>query len=224
MRILVAGAGRSGTCLLTEVVRGLEVVRFSEAVEDRKFFKYKTIPENYGTKNATEPDYFSTGSILRLMNNYEDLRVIFSARHPVDTCLSKIRRAKGIEERAVDGTVVKAIVAVMKAYQIKRAMINFFPDRTLIVKFERLLMFPFSEILRVAKWLDADLTDHSLNFQKHNRNKYQRVRYGATIDLLQIGTHFRPETSYGGYFKDRLDDIKRMEEELKNEISFHSSL
>lgn len=224
MRVLVAGAGRSGTCLLTEVVRGLEVVRFSKAVEDRRFFNYKTLPENYGTKNATEPEYFTPESIMQLMELYSDLRLIFSARHPVDICLSKIKRAEGVEDKAVDGTVEKAVFYVMKAYQIKKAMINFFSERTLIVKFESLLMFPFREILRVADWFGVSLTDNALNFYKHNRNRYHRERYGRMIDLLQIGTHARPEIAYDGYFKDRLDDIEKMKKELEDEIRFHSSL
>lgn len=224
MRILIAGPGRGGTCLLTEVVRGLEIVQFSEDVEDRKFFYYEELPENYGTKNATEALCFTEESIRQLMLNYKDLRLVFTARHPVDTCLSKIRRALGREKRSADGTVEKAIDMVKKAYAIMRAMLNEFPERTIVVKFELLLLFPFKQVKRVADWFDVPLTDHALNPQRYNRNRYHRKRYGNTIDLLQIGIHMRPETAFGGFFKDRLDDIEKMKEELKNEISFHSGL
>jgi len=54
MRILVLGAGQGGTCLLVEAVRGLDLVEFSRFVEDRMFFSYKTLPENYGTKLTTD--------------------------------------------------------------------------------------------------------------------------------------------------------------------------
>ena len=67
MRILVTGAGRGGSSLTREVVKGLNIVRWYPAhgQEDRSFFQRK-LPESYGTKLTTEQFY--RGSITERMN------------------------------------------------------------------------------------------------------------------------------------------------------------
>ena len=45
MKVLVTGAGRGGTNLLTELIRKISDLKFTSSVEDRNFFK-KELPIN----------------------------------------------------------------------------------------------------------------------------------------------------------------------------------
>ena len=99
MRLLVTGCGSGGTNLGLELVRSLNFFDVLEGshgkgtVEDRQFFtklREGTLSENAATKLATESSPIDRNTILKALDEFEDLRVLFVFRNPVDTCLSKI--------------------------------------------------------------------------------------------------------------------------------------
>lgn len=215
MRILVSGAGRSGTNLVTEVARGLRIVEFTKRIEDIKLFDHSVLPENYGTKLATEQSGFSPEKIRMLMKNHLDLHVIFSLRHPVDTCMSKIVRGH-IGGKAPDRTVEGSLVAMRHFYTIYMAMMAEFRERTYGAKMESLLLNPQKEVDAIANFLNTKTTKTALEFYRHNRNKFHKERYGNRIDNTQIDIHKRWDTAYNGFFKERKGDIDILNKELRS--------
>ena len=222
MRILVTGAGRGGSSLTREVVKGLNIVKWYPVIgeEDRSFLNYVDLPENYGTKLTTEEFY--RGNITYTMKKYEDLHLIFSFRNPIDQCMSKIVRGQprskggdGSNELAPDATVWGAIKAVRLALNLGREMHLKFPKRVYFVNMENLILCPLSTALRIASFLGANLTEMALDFYKHNTNAYQKNRYGDVLDKSQIDIHKRWDTAYNGYFRKRKKDIDTIREAFK---------
>ena len=217
MRILVSGVGQGGTCLLIEVVRGLNIVEVTSKVEDRKFFRYKVLPNNYGTKLVVDQKVFSLDKLIELMNNYPDLYVLFSLRHPMDAFMSKLVRGQkpsdggdGTLEKDVlsdVGTVDGALSAIEHFYSIYKDIKSRFPERVLVVKLENLITMPKKEVERVAKFFGIEPNQRAFEFYKYNRNEYQEKRYGNSLDKSVIGINKRWDTWHNGFFKDRKADI-----------------
>ena len=214
MRILISGAGRSGTNLVTEVASGLSVVRFTKQIEDRKLFDYDVLPENYGTKLTTENKGFTLENIIKLMEGHHDLRIIFSIRHPVDTCMSKIIRGH-VGNKAPDRTVEGSIAAVRYFYMIYRTMLALFAERIYGAKMEDLILNPKGEVGAIAFFLNTEVTKTALEFYKHNRNKFHLKRYKRRIDRSQVGICERWAEAYDGFFSQREGDINILKEELR---------
>jgi len=233
MRILVTGTGRGGTTLLREVVVGLNAARFYcgaySKEEDRDFFNYKELPEQYMTKLATpnpsNPNMgYTKESLIKYMEKYDDLYLIFSIRHPVDTCMSKIVRGrkhsdgghKWWEEISVDGTIEGAIRAVIFMHNIYETVKKQYPTRVLAVKMEELILNPKETVGRIATFLHCGVTSRSLVFYRYNSNPYQFRDYGTELNKNQINLHEKWQTAYDGYFKDKGNDIERLKEAFKN--------
>lgn len=227
MRILITGTGRSGTTLLREVVIGLDVARFQCGIyskeEDWNFFKYKELPENYMTKLVTpsppDPDKgYSIESLSKYMERYADLHLLFSIRHPVDACMSKIVRGqkhsdggyKYWEKLSVDGTVEGAIRSVKTMRVIFDAIKSQYPKRVLAVKLEDLVLNSVETIHRIAEFLCCKVTRRSTVFYRYNSNPYQFREYGTDLDRSQVNLHEKWETVYDGYFKDKEQDMKTL--------------
>jgi len=231
MRVLVTGTGHSGTTLLREVVINLGTLKFHSnhfsKEEDRTFFKRKILPENYMTKLATPnppfPNAFTIEALIQRMTEYSDLHLLFSFRHPVDTCMSKIVRGqrhsdggdKYWESVSPDGTVTGAILAVKLAHEIHRRIWQLFPKRIMAVSFGNLLLAPKKEITKIARFLGVEVTRRALVFYRYNSNPYQFRRYGTALDRSQVGLHTRWRTAYNGFFKDREKDINKLREAFK---------
>lgn len=217
MRILILGCGQGGTCLLTEVLRGLNIVKFSESVEDRKFFDYPELPENYGTKLTTDATEELTidnfwnvpQKIIDCMNKYKDLHVVFSLRHPVDMFMSQLvrgqKRADGGDTEGLSGTGTTwgALLAIYHAKVTFEQIKHFFPDRLLCVKMEDLVLEPKKAVEAIAGHFDVEATKKAHEFYKHNRNLYQKKRYGNKLDSSVVNIHKNLEEFGDGYFKDK---------------------
>jgi len=233
MRIFVTGPSRCGTTLVREVVIGLKIAQFhcsgANKEEDRSFFLYKELPENYMTKlpvphSSNITSGYTLENFIKYMKRYKDLHAIFSFRHPVDACMSKIVRGqkasrggdREFEKRSPDSYVPTAISAVKFATSIYKEFKKIFPGRLLAVKMEHLILSPDAEVKRIADFLGAEVTKESLLFYKYNSNVYQYMRYGSKLDTSQIDVYERWQTAYGGFFKNREDDIKKLKEAFKN--------
>jgi hypothetical protein len=109
-KVIVSGFSRSGSNLITEMVRRtrrfiftdfiLEFPRKVKAtwIEDRTFFldRFVCVP-NYGTKQNIGVPNFSWLALENFMHKY-NLYVVFCMRHPVDATLSAIVRGLPPEE------------------------------------------------------------------------------------------------------------------------------
>ena len=233
MRIFVTGASRSGTTLVREVVIGLEIAQFHcsgvNKEEDRSFFLYRKLPENYMTKlpapyHPNPTSGYTLENFIKYVKRYEDLHAIFSFRHPVDICMSKIvrgQKASGggdreFEKRSPDSYVLAAISAVKWATSMYKELKKLFPERLLAVRMENLILHPEMEVKRIADFLGAEVTERSLLFYKYNSNVYQHVRYGSKLDTSQVGIHKRWQTAYGGFFKNKEKEIKSFTKAFEN--------
>ena len=148
------------------------------------------------------------------MKNHHDLHIIFSIRHPVDTCMSKIIRG-WIKDTSSDRTIEGAIVAMQHFHVIYKAMLVEFAKRTYGAKMENLILNPEKEISTIASFLNTKVTKKALEFYKYNRNKFHRKRYKYQIDVSQVDIHKRWEGAYNGFFSQRKNDIDNLKRRLK---------
>lgn len=226
MRILVTGTGRGGSTLLREVVIGLNVARFHcgkhSKEEDHGFFRYKELPKNYMTKltvphpQCNDDEGYNIDGLIKYMERYNDLHLLFSIRHPVDTCMSKIVRGqkhsaggyKWGERLSVDGTVKGAIRTVGTMREMYDAIKSHYPQRVLPVRMEGLILEPGKTIGRIANFLHCKMTPRSLVFYRYNSNPYQFREYGTVLKKSQVNLHEKWQVAYNGYFKNKARDIK----------------
>ena len=197
-------------------MRGLNIVKFSSAVEDRSFLK-KELPENYGTKlttDATEKltieNFWDVPERLRdCMEKYKDLHIVFSLRHPLDIFMSQLVRGQprisgGDTEGLSDtGTWHGALLAIAHAYITLKYMEMHFKKRLLVIKMEDLVMQPKHMVEHIADYFKVEPTQEAYEFYKHNRNRYQTGRYGDKLDTSVVNIHHDLDGFGDGYFKER---------------------
>jgi len=228
VRILAAGTGHSGTCLLSTVLVELKAARMSPG-EDRRFFKYATLPENYGTKLGAIPEFgFTLKNVITAMDRYPDLVLLYSVRHPLDIFMSKIARGQkpsdggdagsGRDIVSADGTVEGAISVMRYFYDIYQKTRLAFLKRTLTVRMEDLVLSPKDEVRRIAKFLKVKPTQRAFEFYKYNYNKYHGKRYGMALDKSTVNLYTKWDSWHNGFFKDREVDIKKAERQLSEII------
>lgn len=225
MRILVLGTGQGGTCPLLEVVRGLDIVSFTKAVEDRWFFKHEALPRDYGTKLTTDSiekikakNFSSFLEKLKVsMRKYADLYIVFSLRHPVDVFMANLVRGQkpsdgGDGDRKKNrlsgtGTIDGSFLAISHAHNIHKNMMSLFPERIITVKLEDLILMPETEVRRIAKFFGVEPTQRAYEFYKYNRNEYQKRRYGDSLDKSVVALYKKWDTWHDGFFKEKRSDL-----------------
>lgn len=225
MRILVLGTGQGGTCLLVEAVRGLDVVEFTKKVEDRRFFKHETLPPDYGTKlttdcvaNVTVENFTFFARDLKIaMERYDDLRIVFSLRHPLDVFMANIMRGRKPSEGgdgkmkrdvvSVSGTIEGSLIAIRHAHHVWKSVKSSFPERMITIKLEDLVLIPEATVRRIARFFRVEPMQRAFEFYKYNRNRYQMGRYGATLDTSTVGIHKKWRIWHDGFFKEKKEDI-----------------
>lgn len=215
MRILVTGAGRGGTNLVRAVVKELNVVNFTVKEEDRELFNHKALPENYGTKLTTENKGFTIKNIAKLMNDHNDLCIVFSLRNPVDNCMAKMVRTT-----SSDSPIEIAIATVKYTYLLHKMLTGLFPRRVYTVKMDDLILRPDIMVDKIAQFLRVKPTKKALEFYKYNVNSSQIKRHGRELQVGQIGIYKRWDTAYDGFFKNRKHDVvfaaKQLSEMIKS--------
>ena len=225
MRILVLGTGQGGTCPLLEVVRGLGIASFTNAVEDRRFFNHKTLPQGYGTKLTTDSvekikakNFSSFLEKLKVyMKKYADLYIVFSLRHPVDVFMANLVRGQRpsdggdgeMRKNRVSGTgtINGSLFAISHTHNVYKNIVSLFPERIITVKLEDLILTPETEVRRIAKFFRVEPTQQAYEFYKHNRNEYQRRRYGDNLDKSVVALYKKWDTWHDGFFRERRSDI-----------------
>lgn len=237
MRILVLGTGQGGTCLLVEAVRGLGIVSFTKKIEDKKFFKHETLPQDYGTKLTTdciarvtsENFSFFSRDLKEAMEKHIDLHIVFSLRHPLDVFMANIVRGQKPSEGgdgrmkrdivSVSGTIEGSLIAISHAHHVYKNITFLFPERVLTIKLEDLILTPETEIKRIAEYFKVMPTEKAFEFYKYNRNRYQAERYGAKLDTSTVGLYKKWDTWHDGFFRERRSDIDFATDHLTDVIN-----
>jgi hypothetical protein len=225
MKILVTGAGRGGTNLVTELMRNSNVVNFTSEIEDRKLFSYGVLIPNYGTKLATENSGFTLEGIQLLLKNNPDLYVIFSLRHPIDNCLSKILRGQPksmggdsrVEQKAPDATLKGSVGAIKHMYKIYSFIKENYPKQLITIKMEDLITESDKIIKYLTNEFNIENSDKMYDFHKTNRNGFQKKRYGDKLHN-HVNLYHDLNNNFDGFFKNKSDLVNELKEELKEEI------
>lgn len=214
-KVLISGAGRSGTNWLTEIIRASGAYRFTDVIEDRNFFNYDYLPNGYGTKLATENKGFTLENIRKVMSINSSLKILFAIRHPVDLCMAKIYRGQpssqggdGEDRLAPDATVKGAISAVKYSESILEELIKTYSNRVLAINLEDLIENTEVEIDKICKFLGIEKKEEMLTAYTKNRNTNHQKRYGDQVDKSQGNLRDNWQTVYNGFFADKEEDIK----------------
>lgn len=232
--VLVTGPGRSCSNWVLEIVRLTNKYRFMHVedpntghvyVEDRAFLKqkeHKIEDMDYCIKCCTEND-FTLEDLKYQMDRYPNMKVIFTMRHPIDLCMSKIVRGQPksmggdntTEETATDGTMSGAIESLKVADKCLSMLADNYEDRLMIVRLEDLLCATVYETIRIAQFVGPVMPDEKMiQAYKYNRNKYQSDRYNGEKDMSVINLHQNLDTAFDGFFK-RNDSIDITHEDLE---------
>ncbi len=220
MKALVTGCGRGGTNLVCEYVRATEAFEFTKAVEDRKFFNHKELPEGYGTKLATEHKGFTLQAIEDVLERDSDLHIFFALRHPADACLSKVYRGRPLSDGGgcnvysrdavpPDGTVNGAIKAVRHMANIYEGLQASWGYRVHAVRMEDLIQHPEWTCRDICSIAGVQYTEAIRDAWQNNRNEEQRKRYKG-LDTSQIDMYQEAHTIYDGYFANRQADVDKI--------------
>jgi hypothetical protein len=221
MRVLISGTGRGGTNLLTEFVKKISDINFTEEVEDREFFN-RNLPENYGTKLTIDHKTFTYNSIRRKLNQYPDLKILFAVRHPIDNCLSKVVRGqpashggdKVTENVSDDGVPEAAVQAIKDLYLIMSQLTQAYQGRVEFVRLESLIQNPHAVAAFLSSFLGIAPKSFE-GFQKNNRNRYQKGRYGDQL-APQINLFRDLDINFNGFFKNDAKIVEFFATELGN--------
>lgn len=224
--VLISGTGRGGTNLLTELVRKISDFKFTKNIEDRSFFSKKLKPE-YATKLAVDHPSFSLNSIVKKLNNYKNLHIIFCIRHPIDNCLSKIVRGqkasnggdKKGEVVSADGTLETSVKSVKKLYAIITGLQEKYSHRIIVVKMDDIIKKTDNVVEEISSFLDIQPKPH-YGFQKNNRNKYQKKRYGDRL-ADQSNMYKDLDKNWGGFFSKETNIVSSLKKKLSLEIKLY---
>ena len=95
-----------------------------------------------------------------------------------------------------------------------------FPERTLLVKMEDILL----ETEMTAKILSGELNipyhENMQNFPARMKNAFKRKRYGDKNDKSQVGLWKNWKTIYGGFFAKNNYDMNKHFNQVKDMIEY----
>uniref|UniRef100_A0A6H1ZLI8 Putative sulfotransferase domain contining protein n=1 Tax=viral metagenome TaxID=1070528 RepID=A0A6H1ZLI8_9ZZZZ len=183
MKVVVFSAGRSGTNIALEVLRGNPYFLASDPPEDKAvFLRDMAYPDRYLTKS--DATYCRSYSFLKnVMEQNRDMFIVWTVRDPRDMCLSKIRR--GFKRGSDDATFDGCIADLFHMVDLHKRAMNDFKDRIYTIKMENILLDTEPEIKNLCRWLNIEYLEEMKFFYKRMRNKNKKKRY-SDIDLSQI--------------------------------------
>lgn len=205
--VIVVGAGRSGTNIALEMLRGNSGLKASVDPEDKKIFTRDVIyNDNYLTK--CDITYFTEKDLYHAMNRNPSMKIIFTIRDPRDMYLSKAYRGRPIAEGGDclgypdDGTPDGFMRNMNKFVSIYNTCFKLFPERQAMIKMEDLLNRPRLSCQFLCEFLNLHFEEKMIYFWKRMRNKHKSNRY-KIIDKSQIEIWKNWKTAYNGFFKDK---------------------
>jgi len=211
---IVFSAGRSGTNLLLESMRGNPYFVASDPPEDKLLFiRDIRYPDRYLTKSDSVycPSY---QHFYNLMIKNPSVNILWCTRHPYDWCLSKLYRGRALPKRgnkpSDDGTPEGCIQDMMWMYSLYKRAKKDFSMRILEVKMEDIILNIEAETKRICKNL-CILWDKEMMYpHKRMRHLGKKKRYGDKLDKSQISLYKNLDTIYNGYFLDKKEDVQKV--------------
>jgi hypothetical protein len=220
MRLLITGAGRGGTCWLAEIIRISDEYIFVGLPEDRTFFSRKDLPNLYATKLATDQGTFTWSAIDQLMIKYQDLKTLFSIRHPIRHVMAKIaNKDTPISEAASMvpyNSIFQHLETITEMYRLYILLKDKYPKRVFYTKLENRITNTEKEIKNICKILNIEFKNAMLNAHGNTMNTYHQKRYGDKIDKSQAKICSNLEIAYNGFFENKKDIIKIIKENVRD--------
>jgi hypothetical protein len=219
-RLLITGPGHSGGNWVTEICRSTGVYNFTDVIEDRSIMYRPKLYDGYATKITTDFPGINWISFSNLLSMYEDLKIIFTFRHPLDNCLSKIVRGMPMEgnepfkdliEFSYEATMDGSVKSIEYAFLTLNTLgLTEFSDRVTSVRLESLINNEKSVVEYICDFIGIDYKDEFLGGYERTNNKWQIKRYDGKLDTSQIDMYKRWDTIYNGFYKNRRDIIDRI--------------
>ena len=216
-RLLITGPGHSGGNWVTEICRATGNYNFTQVLEDRNILYREKLPEGYATKITTDFPGINWLSFYGLLEKYDDLKIIFTFRHPLDNCLSKIARGMPIEgnepfssliDFSYEATSYGSIKSVECAYVTYSTLrVSRFSDRIIGVKLEDLIKNEEIVIRELCEFIEVDYKDEYCNGYARTNNRWQIKRYDRKLDTSQIDMYKRWDSIYDGFYKDKKEVV-----------------
>ena len=212
-RLLISGPGHSGGNWAMEIMRATDKYRFTEVLEDRNIKYHDSLYEGYATKITTDYPGIDWMLFAYLLETYPDLKIIFTFRHPLDNCLSKIARGMPIEgNEPFDGLInfsyeatlfgsIKSIECAVSSFLFIKSMV--YKDRVVGIRLEDLILKEEEVVKELCKFVDVEYKDDFLGGYSRTNNKLQINRYNRELDTNQVDIYKRWDSIYDGFYKDK---------------------
>ena len=217
MKVAIAGCGRSGTCMLTEIIAG------SSLLESPQYMS-KTALIDLRFKNNTVSKLIETFAwgytrFELLMNRHQDMKILWSVRDPRDILMSKLIRSRNGAQgdgKADDGTPSTAIADIKKMRDLHERATKEFPYRIYTVRMEDIITDFEGTITDVCEFLDIPYEKNMETFYTRMRNTKKR-RY-KTLDKGEVSKWQNWKDAYNGFFKNT--DLDLLFSELQHEVEW----
>lgn len=217
MIVPIVGCGRSGTNLTLEMMRGHSYFKASEMIEDKEFFLRDCLYKS-GYLTKTDTTYTRSFAFFkRTMIQNNNVKVLWTIRHPYDMALSKIYR--GFEGGADDSTFEGCIADIYHMWSLYRRAKNEFANDIYLVKMEDTIRDIEKQAKDICDWLGLEFEEEMKYPYKRMRDKKKRDRY-KDIDKTQIDMYKDWKNLYDGYFIKNKMEMDKLFELLKPVVKF----
>lgn len=202
--ILVLSCGRTGTNMVTELLRGDSTLNALPHDDNSLFRRPRTLPENYLAK--TDTWYIdNTQQIADVLESNPHLKIVWTVRNFKDVIMSKIYRGQPGNDNnhtlADDASLEGCEKDMMWMKECYMFIKEFYSDRLILSKMETLLENPEEAAKNLASQTNLVYNPEMLSFASRMRNSNKKSRYKG-IDKSQLSLHERKEEVYNGFFKD----------------------
>jgi len=195
--IAVLGAGRSGTNMCLEILRGHSLLIPGDPGEDKRLFEHFYFPYHpqYVCKCDTHYLRSYKEEFVRLFNCCAHLRIIWMIRDPRDMCISRIYR--GYDREADDATFAGCVQDMYKMWDVAQRAFKDYPNKIYLQKMEDILLYPEKSVKSMCDFLTLEFEEDMLKFYERMRNP----EYTYTeIDKTRVGLYKNWKTIYDGFF------------------------
>lgn len=204
MSILVLSCGRTGTNMVTEMLRGDSSLAALPHDDNSLFKEPRSLPENYLAK--TDTHYIdSQEQIDAVLRSNPNLRIVWTVRDFRDVAMSKIYRGQPGQDNnntlADDASIDGCEKDMMWMWECYMYIKKNYPKRLYLFKMEALLNNPETSARMLSDQLNLTYTPNMLSFASRMRNTNKKSRYKG-IDKSQISLYDRKAEVYNGFFKD----------------------
>lgn len=202
-KVLITGAGHSGTNLVLEGLRASGAYKFypddglhteDRAIEARIKVGLCT---NYGTKLCTENTMITPKFLKALLDKYEDMSVVFCLRNPIDVSLARIHKFNGEAGYDADGNIKQ----LNHTADILDFLFSEYPYRIHLVFMPDLLMNYEAYMKLLSLQLDIKYNREMSLAYKNMRIEEKKRKYQGEIDLRQCNLRENEKELFGDYWK-----------------------